>query len=51
MHPIPFLLLGFRAAADPAEVWTWFSGGGLVAVRNASFRTLNARNEAFMAVS
>jgi cellulose synthase/poly-beta-1,6-N-acetylglucosamine synthase-like glycosyltransferase len=27
VYPIPFLLLGFRAAADPTEVWTWFSGG------------------------
>jgi 1,2-diacylglycerol 3-beta-glucosyltransferase len=27
VYPIPFLLLGFRAASDPAEVWAWFSGG------------------------
>jgi hypothetical protein len=27
VYPIPFLLLGFRAASDPVEVWTWFSGG------------------------
>lgn len=27
VYPIPFLLLGIRAAADPAEVWSWFSGG------------------------
>jgi cellulose synthase/poly-beta-1,6-N-acetylglucosamine synthase-like glycosyltransferase len=27
VYPIPFLLLGFRAAGDPTEVWAWFSGG------------------------
>lgn len=27
VYPIPFLLLGFRAASNPTEVWTWFSGG------------------------
>jgi len=27
VYPIPFLLLGIRAAADPTEVWAWFSGG------------------------
>jgi 1,2-diacylglycerol 3-beta-glucosyltransferase len=27
VYPIPFLLLGIRASADPVEVWTWFSGG------------------------
>jgi len=27
VYPIPFLLLGIRASADPAQVWAWFSGG------------------------
>jgi cellulose synthase/poly-beta-1,6-N-acetylglucosamine synthase-like glycosyltransferase len=27
VYPIPFLLLGFRAAGDPGEVWSWFAGG------------------------
>jgi cellulose synthase/poly-beta-1,6-N-acetylglucosamine synthase-like glycosyltransferase len=27
VYPIPFLLLGIRAAGDPGEVWSWFSGG------------------------
>ncbi|WP_133852169.1 glycosyltransferase family 2 protein [Labedaea rhizosphaerae] len=27
VYPIPFVLLGVRAASDPAEVWTWFTGG------------------------
>ncbi|MFL6118355.1 glycosyltransferase family 2 protein, partial [Actinophytocola sp.] len=27
VYPIPFLLLGFRASADPGQVWAWFSGG------------------------
>jgi cellulose synthase/poly-beta-1,6-N-acetylglucosamine synthase-like glycosyltransferase len=27
VYPIPFLLLGFRAAGDAAAVWSWFSGG------------------------
>lgn len=27
VYPIPFLLLGVRAAAEPGEVWSWFSGG------------------------
>ncbi len=27
VYPIPFLLLGIRAAGDPGEVWAWFAGG------------------------
>lgn len=27
VYPIPFLLLGVRAAGDPGEVWAWFAGG------------------------
>lgn len=30
VYPIPFLLLGIRAAGDPAEVWSWFSGGAWI---------------------
>jgi len=27
VYPIPFLLLGIRAASEPVQVWDWFSGG------------------------
>ncbi len=27
IYPIPFILLGFRAAENPVAVWEWFSGG------------------------
>jgi 1,2-diacylglycerol 3-beta-glucosyltransferase len=27
VYPIPFLLLGFRAAGDPNAVWSWFTDG------------------------
>jgi cellulose synthase/poly-beta-1,6-N-acetylglucosamine synthase-like glycosyltransferase len=27
VYPIPFLLLGIRAAGDPVLVWDWFAGG------------------------
>ena len=27
VYPIPFLLLGIRASADPVAVWEWFAGG------------------------
>lgn len=27
VYPIPFLLLGIRASADPAQVWSWFTEG------------------------
>jgi 1,2-diacylglycerol 3-beta-glucosyltransferase len=27
VYPIPFLLLGFRAAGDPGQVWAWFADG------------------------
>lgn len=27
VYPIPFLVLGIRASADPGMVWDWFAGG------------------------
>ena len=30
VYPIPFLLLGIRAAGDPAQVWSWCSGGAWI---------------------
>ncbi|TDV52238.1 glycosyltransferase family 2 protein [Actinophytocola oryzae] len=30
VYPIPFLLLGFRASADPTQVWAWFADGAWV---------------------
>ncbi|OLR89601.1 glycosyltransferase [Actinokineospora bangkokensis] len=30
IYPIPFLLLFFRTAQAPTEVWTWFTGGAWI---------------------
>ncbi|WP_091453716.1 glycosyltransferase [Actinokineospora iranica] len=30
IYPIPFILLGIRAAGDPAQVWAWFSEGAWI---------------------
>ncbi len=30
VYPIPFLLLGIRAAGDPNEVWSWFADGAWI---------------------
>jgi cellulose synthase/poly-beta-1,6-N-acetylglucosamine synthase-like glycosyltransferase len=30
IYPIPFILLGVRAAGDPGQVWTWFADGAWI---------------------
>ncbi|WP_326956040.1 glycosyltransferase family 2 protein [Amycolatopsis sp. NBC_01286] len=30
LYPIPFLLLIFSTAGDPAQMWTWFTGGAWI---------------------